>query len=395
MSTTPAKQPKSPFFKTWFGFLLIIVNFVIDLIRILLIRYLAFFKRHPMLAIGIPVGLALFVVVAASSVAFFSYNYIMHNAKFCIFCHDIMIESYETWQTSEHKDINCHACHYMTPEYAIRFTISAIEGMPPKIPKRPAGKVIVPDKYCMLCHWSDKRQHGDAGEWGYWLFPATHVPENSAKVVDSQFHAVHFFKGPTPCTICHGQEKLHVFTSNPNQCATCHTNQTDQLHAAKATEMACLNCHTDQTVDLNPTREKCLACHSTDPAIQQTLTAANTIDVKYTQLSATTVANARKINAPKDAAMQHMNCTECHQAHPKETASTMEDAGATESCRTCHAQIETKGQHTRHVPYYQGNCMACHQPHEWNISEEWAQQECTKCHPYLAPSTFSQPSSEL
>ena len=50
-------------------------------------------KRHPVTAIAIPVGVVFLALVVASAVAYTSYNYIMHNAKFCIFCHDIMIES--------------------------------------------------------------------------------------------------------------------------------------------------------------------------------------------------------------------------------------------------------------------------------------------------------------
>ena len=128
-------------------------------------------------------------------VGYLAYDYTQNNPKFCITCHEIMIESYETWEKSEHAEIKCHSCHYMTPEYAASFSFSALKGMPEKVPPRPEGKVIVPDKYCMKCHWDAEKQHGDAGEWAYFLFPKTHVPENANKVTESRFHALHSFLG--------------------------------------------------------------------------------------------------------------------------------------------------------------------------------------------------------
>jgi hypothetical protein len=328
-------------------------------------------------------------LIVASGIGYLTYDYTQNNPKFCITCHDLMIESYETWQTSEHADVNCHSCHYFTPEYAINFPLGVIKSMPKKIPERPEGKVIVPDKYCMECHWDGEEQHGDAGEWAYWIFPKTHAPENANKVTNSRFHALHYFMGPTACSTCHGGKELHVFTSKPGDCLDCHEDKAEKIHMIKTGDLACLNCHTDQTVDLNPNQEKCLACHSADTTIREQLVDAGTIDAKYAPPAEEMIAQAAKITLPEGMPMQSLNCSACHRSHPEEKI----EAG--ETCISCHSTIESVGEHTRHIPYYQSNCLKCHQQHEWSIDEEWAQQECAKCHPYETPFSFVAPKQEI
>ena len=360
--------------------------------RSLFTRLLIFFRAHPLLcgviilgalAISLVIGLAV-----AGGVGYLVYDHTQNNPKFCITCHEIMIESYETWEKSEHAEVNCHSCHYMTPEYAVGFPLSVLKGTPEKIPPRPEGKVIVPDKYCMKCHWDAEKQHGDAGEWVYFIFPETHVPENANKVTDSRFHALHFFMGPTACSICHGGKQLHTFTSAPEDCLDCHQDQQEKAHAAKAVELTCLNCHTDRTANLHPDREKCLFCHAETDKIRQELIAAGTIDVKYAQPSEETIANASKIVLPEKAPMETLDCATCHTSHEEQAKPSAE------TCISCHPSIENVGQHSLHLQFVESDCLQCHQPHSWSITEEWAQEECAKCHEYQAPLTFIQAKQE-
>lgn len=224
------------------------------------------------------------------------------------------------------------------------------------------------------------------------IFPKTHIPEHANKVTDSRFHALHYFMGPTACVTCHGQKRLHVAKTEPGDCLDCHDDKTEMIHMADTTELACFNCDTDQTVDLNPNQEKCLSCHSEDPTIWQQLAASGTIDVKYVPPADDMMASAPKIAMPPEAPMAQLNCSSCHTAHLSEDVA---EVAAKDSCLSCHAQIPTTGQHIRHVPYYQNNCLSCHQEHGWSIDTEWAQQKCAKCHPYKSPASFVYSEEEM
>ena len=338
--------------------------------RALFAKWLVFRTQRP-LAIKLTIlgvlGGTLFVILIVGGIGgYFMYNYTQHNPKFCKTCHTIMIESYETWETSEHAEVTCHTCHALTPEVIMNYTYRILMGMPDKVPPREEGEIIVPSSDCIECHWEQEKEFPDAN-----------------KVDTSRFHAAHYFMGKVECMTCHGDEKLHVFLTEEGDCLTCHENRQPQIHAAKNVELACLNCHTDQTAELNPSREKCFFCHSEDNSFRQQVIAAGGIDIKYAQPSEAMIANASKISIPADASMQGLNCAECHASHPEK------EITASETCFSCHVKIENT-EHARHLPYFQSNCLTCHQPHEWSIVEEWAQKECAKCHQYQAPVTFIQ-----
>ncbi|MBD3309270.1 hypothetical protein GF339_22910 [candidate division KSB3 bacterium] len=352
----------------------------------LLRRWRIFRHARPLASWGVILAVVVVLIVVVGGVGSMTYDYTQNNPKFCLTCHDIMIESYETWENSEHAEVNCHSCHYLTPEYVKSFSLSVLKGMPEKIPPRPLDKIIVPDKYCMKCHWDAQDQHGDAGEWSEFLFPKTHVPEDSNKVTDSRFHALHYFMGPTACTVCHGKKRLHTFTSEPEDCLDCHQDQHEQFHAAQEIELACFNCHTDRTADLNPDREKCLFCHGEDDTLRQDLLAAGTIDVKYAQPPEDLIAQATKMAVHEDAPMQDLSCNTCHQSHQGPDAQKT----SSEACISCHPSIENVGQHPLHLRFVQSDCMKCHLPHSWEFTEEQAQQECAKCHEYQPPISFIQ-----
>jgi hypothetical protein len=168
------------------------------------------------------------------------------------------------------------------------------------------------------------------------------------------------------------------------QCLECHEGHKDTIHLTEAPDVACLNCHTDRTDDLEPDSSKCLFCHSDDESVKEELLRTGTMDVKYVQPSEKTLLVASKITIGEHDPMRQFQCNECHISHSEEPA----PAGGT--CLRCHEKIPNSGEHTRHLPYYQKDCLRCHQPHSWSIAEEWAQQECAKCHPYQAPETFMQ-----
>ena len=73
--------------------------------RALFAKWLVFRTQRP-LAIKLTIlgvlGGTLFVILIVGGIGgYLMYNYTQHNPKFCKTCHTIMIESYETWETSE------------------------------------------------------------------------------------------------------------------------------------------------------------------------------------------------------------------------------------------------------------------------------------------------------
>ncbi len=371
--------------------------------RSLFTRWLIFHRSKPLVSWGIIIGVfgvfSAISLVVAGVVGYVAYDYTQNDPKFCITCHDVMIESYEKWEKSEHAEVNCHACHHLSPEEAINYGIHLMRGLPDKVPPRPEGKIIVPSTYCMKCHWEEeKKEHAEDLQVKDILdkdithiviqvgqkvrtFLAKPGPEGN-NVASSRFHAIHYFNEQTECMICHGHKELHVFTAAPEDCLDCHENQQEKAHTAKEVELECLNCHTDRTTNLNPDREKCLFCHGEDDVLKQHLVNAGTIDVKYHQPSEEIVANAPKIHLPDSAPMQQFNCDTCHQPHQEEAAASKD------TCISCHPRIEQVGQHTLHLNFVQGDCLKCHQPHSWTMSEEQAQEQCATCHDYKAPMTF-------
>lgn len=366
----PAKK-KGSFIKSWFGFFLILIEFVIDLIRTLVIRYIAFFKKRPFTAVFVPVGLAFVAIIVVGVAAYAVFDYTMYDPKFCKVCHTLMNESYVTWEASTHGDkqgnVTCHTCHPLTPEYIVSVAGSLIHGVfkgfPDEIPERPEGEVVVRNKDCTRCHL-DKVEEG--------LF-AHHVPEEAPKVASSQFHAVHYYTEQTDCALCHGyaRKRLHVFTSEPDDCLDCHDKHEDRIHATKSSDVACLNCHTDSTANLEPVNEKCLFCHGEDESARKTLAQAGTLDVRYFQPTEETISAASKIAMPGNAPMQQFACQDCHKAHAEEDA----DERKYDACLACHPRIENVGQHEPHMML--ADCTQCHQPHSWNMTDE---NSCLDCH---------------
>jgi hypothetical protein len=57
-------------------------------------------------------------------------------------------------------------------------------------------------------------------------------------------------------------------------------------------------------------------------------------------------------------------------------------------------QMVIVGQHTRCLPYYQNDCYY-HKEHTWSLEEEFAQQECAKCHFYKSPASLFIPTKKF
>jgi len=301
--------------------------------------------------------LLLVIIVGGGVVAFKFYDFTQNNPKFCISCH-LMKPAYDAWASSEHDNINCHECHHLTIPEQNRLLISFVLHRPTSVPER-HGKIIVPWKFCVTCHWETDPRYPDA-----------------PKINSSPGHAKHYFMEQIECSKCHGYI-VHKFTAEERFCLRCH--QGKEVHGAGMENLACLNCHTDRTRDLKPGRKKCLFCHGKE-SVRKELVADATMDVTHYKPDQKVIDKAIKIKFSSDSPMQFY-CYECHKPHSQ----VRPDYG---TCISCHGQIINVGKHKMHIETMGMKCVDCHEPHEWRVTKEKAKQKCTSCHEYRNPMNF-------
>ncbi len=314
-------------------------------------------RRIPFRGRLIIIVLGLVIIIGGSVVAYSTYDFTQNNPEFCNKCH-IMEPAFQSWEKSEHAGINCHKCHHLSISELNQLLVSFLVRRTESVPVR-YGKVIVPWKYCISCHWEENRE-----------FPI------AKKINSSRIHARHYFMEKIECSKCHGY-RLHKFTLEEKYCLECHKGR--EVHAKGMEELACLNCHTDRQVDLKPGRKKCLFCHG-DENVRRELDTGDTIDVKHFRPSDEVIKHATKIKVSKDSPMQFF-CYECHKPHDQ----VRPDYG---TCLSCHPQIINVGKHKTHVQNMGLECTTCHMKHTWRVTEKNAQTICTECHEYKDPMSF-------
>lgn len=284
-------------------------------------------------------------------------DYFENNPNACMMCH-VHDAANKAWAKSVHREINCHECHHSTKKDQVvqmyRFAFLGQKSVSPR-----HGKIIVPSRLCMECHWDRNEKY-----------------PNAPQVNRSRYHAKHVFMERIECTKCHGYV-IHNFLPEERFCFKCHSDR--EVHGTGMENLACLNCHTDRTKDLKPGRKKCLFCHG-DESVRRELIADKTIDVRFFQPAPDIIRKATKIKIPADAPMQ-FNCFECHKPH----ARIRPDYGR---CLTCHGSILNVGKHELHVKSMSMKCKDCHKPHSWRVTQESAKKDCVKCHEYKDPKKF-------
>lgn len=282
------------------------------------------------------------------------YDFTQHNPNFCVSCH-IMEDAFDAWKHSAHGEINCHECHHLTIPEMNNLMYSFIFERPEELSDR-HGKVIVPWKYCVKCHWQEDEKYPDA-----------------PKINESKIHAKHYFTEQIECTKCHGY-KPHMFVPEERFCVQCHSDKT--VHGKGMGELACLNCHTDAKADLLPDRAKCLFCHGTDA--DRTSYNENYGEQRFAP-APEVIESAIKVNLSADSPMK-FECYTCHTPHEAERPDWS-------NCIECHKNIANVGKHSIHLGMGL-ECSSCHKPHQWTVTKEQAKKECTMCHGYKSPESF-------
>ncbi len=319
-------------------------------------RVLKFFSPFRWLEKGMPLKGKIIIAVLLLAIlggvgyaSFRFYDFTQTNPNFCVSCH-LMKPAFEAWEASVHQQINCHECHHLAVDEMNQLLISFVFHRPTEVPDR-HGKIIVPWKYCLQCHWESNEEYSDAPQ-----------------INKSRLHAKHYFMEQIECSKCHGYI-THEFVPEARFCIKCHQGKV--VHGMGMKEIACLNCHTDRTPDLRPGRNKCLFCHG-DERIREMLAEGDTLDVTHYKPPKETVEKAIKIDVPKDAPMQ-FQCYLCHKPHED----ARPDWG---NCLSCHRNILEVGKHGMHIEYFGAKCEDCHRPHSWTVTEARAKVVCVKCH---------------
>ncbi len=320
-------------------------------------RFLKFFSPFKWLERDMPLKGKIIIAVLLLGIfsgigyaSFRFYDFTQNNPNFCVSCH-LMKPAFETWEASVHQQINCHECHHLAVDEMNQLLISFVFHRPTEVPDR-HGKIIVPWKYCIECHWQINEQYPNA----------THINK-------SRLHAKHYFMEQIECSKCHGYI-THEFVPEARFCIKCHQGKV--VHGMGMEEIACLNCHTDRTPDLRPGRNKCLYCHG-DDKVRQMMIEGGTLDVTHYKPPEETVKQAIKIDIPADAPMQ-FQCYLCHKPHE----AVRPDWG---NCLNCHRNIFEVGKHNLHVQMMGLQCSQCHEPHSWRVTEARAKKVCVECHP--------------
>lgn len=244
------------------------------------------------------------------------YDYAMNNPAFCRSCHTMEV-AWTRWASSEHRKIDCHACHQQrVSESARQVVVFAVQQ-----PERVGKHADVPAERCRECHTS-----GD---------------EHWRQVAATAGHTVHAQVKRIECVTCHSTA-IHRLVPSATVCANCHEAQTGGARAIKIPQMGdfhCVDCHQflRENSPLRPTAETCLSCHQGLPV---TTTVGWPQDRSHATLACGTC------HKPHEKAKPIVTCTACHTApnpaiHPKDTVA----AGATSFT----------------------TCTACHQPHRWKI----------------------------
>ncbi|MGZ9247796.1 MAG: hypothetical protein ACXW61_18570, partial [Gemmatirosa sp.] len=286
------------------------------------------------------------IVLAAAGGGTASWNYMQHENDFCVSCH-VMTPAFQRFRTSEHRKLECHACHQQSIFASARELYYWVAERPEKIP----AHAPVPTRICASCHI----QNDPDSTW--------------KRVIATAGHRVHLFsdsaalQGKVECVTCHGQE-VHRFVPSDQTCGQsgCHDQGDTQIRLGKMasqTALHCTGCHQftrsvteafpvdSARAAMMPGQPQCLACH--DMRVQ--------------------LAELDPRREPHGA-----TCGACHNPHTQETPRK-----AFESCTAsgCHVGVDTiTPMHRGLPPRAVADCAQCHQAHGWKVQAT----ACVDCH---------------
>ncbi len=292
------------------------------------------------------------LLLLGSGIAYRVYDYTENDPNFCQSCH-IMREAWDRWATSEHRRVNCHACHHQSKIEGLRQVWLTVVKQPEKV--GPHGHL--PLEVCQKCHFSGNPR------W--------------KQVAATAGHQVHAERERIPCWKCHAKS-IHRFRPPSEICKECHTKQ--HIEVAPMGRLHCTNCHNflAHQVALLPTRQDCLWCHQKeitkrvifreDSPMKFECQKCHNPHKKQSPLSSCQGCHQGIVASVRSNAQTHRNCLSCHRPH---TWKTQGD----KTCRSCHSPLPEGMGHQEGHKILQ--CTDCHHPHNWKTQRNGL---CRTCH---------------
>ena len=279
-------------------------------------------------AVALPVALLLITAFAAERTS---------HAGFCVTCH-YMEPFYESWERSEHGEIECIQCHY--PPSVLGSIKGKMRGLYQvasyltQAYKRSRPWAEIDDASCLRsgCH--------DAG-----------IASDTTVVV---FRGVAF---------THGAHLGHERRGKQLRCTSCHSQIVQGEHML-VTPSTCSACHLRAGGVIEPDdpsgddAEECGVCH-------------------------TMTAETRPANHPPIEDLD-VNCVQCHGQ-----VTTGDGAVQLDRCYQCHWEqerieqfSETEQVHRVHISQNKIECLNCHSriEHQTSVPDRTAPLNCQGCH---------------
>lgn len=281
------------------------------------------------------------IVMLASVGMYRAYDYVQHDNNFCVSCH-LMVEPYERFKRSAHRELGCKACHRPNIVERTRMALTQVLETPDSI----AQHAHVPRETCAECH-----VNGNPDKW--------------KQIANSVGH------------------RVHLESTNPNlknvECVDCHA---PGIHEFAPVDRTCgqAGCHEKVSVRLGKMSNlaiHCTSCHDFTKPVSAVLRGKNLKDEITPRgndcFSCHAMRERAAVGFPEDQAHNAV-CGSCHNPHDQSTP-----AEAVRTCTPggCHTRVDTvSAMHRGLGAGVMQNCTACHKAHTWKVSAD----ACTSCH---------------
>ncbi|HSG07979.1 MAG TPA: NapC/NirT family cytochrome c [Longimicrobiales bacterium] len=289
------------------------------------------------------VGVAIFLAVGGGGFfAYRTYDYVQHDNEFCLSCH-LMVDPFERFQASAHRDLGCKACHQPTPFQRAKMGMTAVVEDPEVI----EAHAEVPNERCEHCHVDGSKED--------WI-----------NISQSRGHRLHLESADgrlrgLECVTCHA-EGIHEFGATNRSCTQtgCHDNQIVALGAMADMNLPCVVCHgfeepptgfstaphMPDSLAMKPDADECLSCH----------------------------AMRDRISIDEATEPHGAHCSTCHNAHDQRRAADAEAKCSQGLCHGTPRDVDDNHHKWRTVDLLA--CLQCHRPHDFEVQGD----RCGSCH---------------
>jgi hypothetical protein len=201
----------------------------------------------------------------------------------------------------------------------------------------------------VTCHMCHRQNIVDRTRivWHWAIHDYQHVPPHT-RLNRQVCEGCHLSQDPQwPQIAATAGHKIHVMRADL-QCLSCHL---PSLHAVEPTVEACQNCHTTARSNIGGMAGlHCMTCHNFLAQTEQDM-----LPQRETCLTCHATMQVKGETFPEGAPMP-LNCSECHKPHTRPSLQFQD-------CLGCHAAVLEGQAHLEHQALT--TCIECHRPHSW------------------------------